>query len=65
MISVAGSVGIVTSFDIGPGKSRMRSQGGAFGPHSLNYNPTLPSLLKPWWSAGGAAVDRSALVEIF
>lgn len=65
MISVAGSVGIVTSFDVCPGKSRMRSQGGAFGPPSLTNTPTLPSLLKPWWSAGGAAVDRSALVKIF
>ena len=57
MISVAGSAGVMTSFDICPGKSRMRSQGGAFGPPSLTNTPTLPFLLQPWWSAGGAAVD--------
>ena len=57
MISVAGSAGVMTSFDICPGKSRMKSQGGAFGPPSLTNTPTLPFLLQPWWSAGGAAVD--------
>lgn len=65
MISVNGSAGVTTSFDVCPGKSRMRSQWGAFGPPSLTNTPTLSSLLKPWWSVGGAAVDRSALVEVF